>query len=74
MMKVTQRTGRTVGRLDGEGEDIVPIPGTRSPHRLAENAAAADAGLTPEDLRRIDEVLPGGAYGSRYPAAFMPQW
>jgi aryl-alcohol dehydrogenase-like predicted oxidoreductase len=60
--------------LLAHGDDIVPIPGTRSPHRMAENAAAADVELDPEDLQRIDEILPGGAYGSRYPAAFMPQW
>jgi aryl-alcohol dehydrogenase-like predicted oxidoreductase len=60
--------------LLAQGDDIVPIPGTRSPHRLAENAAAADVELTAADLRRIGEILPGGAYGSRYPAAFMPQW
>jgi aryl-alcohol dehydrogenase-like predicted oxidoreductase len=60
--------------LLAQGDDIVPIPGTRNPHRLAENVGAADVELTPEDLRRIDEALPDGAYGSRYPAAFMPQW
>ena len=60
--------------LLAQGDDIVPIPGTRSPQRVAENAAAADVELAPEDLRRIGEILPGGAYGSRYPAAFMPQW
>lgn len=60
--------------LLAQGDDIVPIPGTRSPHRVAENAAAADVELAPEDLRRIGEILPVGAYGSRYPAAFMPQW
>jgi len=60
--------------LLAQGDDIVPIPGTRSPYRLAENVAAADVELTAEDLKRIGDVLPSGAYGSRYPAAFMPQW
>jgi aryl-alcohol dehydrogenase-like predicted oxidoreductase len=60
--------------LLAQDDDIVPIPGTRNPSRLAENVAAADVELTPEDLRRIDEVVPGGAYGSRYPAMLMPQW
>jgi aryl-alcohol dehydrogenase-like predicted oxidoreductase len=60
--------------LLAQGDDIVPIPGTRSPHRMAENAAADNVELTAVDLRRIDEILPGGAYGSRYPAAFMPRW
>jgi aryl-alcohol dehydrogenase-like predicted oxidoreductase len=60
--------------LLAQGEDIVPIPGTRSPERLAQNVAAADLELTPEDLRRIDEVIPDGAFGSRYPEAMMPRW
>jgi aryl-alcohol dehydrogenase-like predicted oxidoreductase len=60
--------------LLAQGDDIVPIPGTRSPHRLAENVAAADVELSAEDLKRIGGILPDGAYGSRYPAAFMPTW
>ncbi|BBL80061.1 oxidoreductase [Rubrobacter xylanophilus] len=49
------------------GEDIVPIPGTKSRKRLEENAAAADIELTPEDLRRIEEAMPEGAVaGARY--------
>ena len=60
--------------LLAQGDDIVPIPGTRSPDRMAENAAAADVELTADDLARIHEILPDGAYGSRYPDAMMPQW
>ena len=60
--------------LLAQGEDIVPIPGTRSQTRLAENAAAADVTLDPADLARVDEILPHGALGSRYPAAMMPTW
>ncbi|HEY0719379.1 MAG TPA: aldo/keto reductase [Streptosporangiaceae bacterium] len=60
--------------LLAQGDDVVPIPGTRSPGRLAENAAAADVQLTADDLARIHEILPDGAYGGRYPAAMMPQW
>jgi aryl-alcohol dehydrogenase-like predicted oxidoreductase len=60
--------------LLAQGSDIVPIPGTRRPKRLAENAAAADVELSASELARIDEILPGGAYGSRYPQAMMPQW
>ena len=60
--------------LLAQGDDIVPIPGTRSLDRVAENSAAADVTLTPDDLRRIDVVLPDGAYGSRYPEGIMPQW
>jgi len=51
---------------------IVPIPGTTSLERLAENAAAADVVLTPADLARIDAVAPHAlAAGQRYPAATM---
>ncbi len=60
--------------LLAQGEDIVPIPGTRSPDRLAENVAAADVKMTADDLARVDEILPDGAFGSRYPEAMMPQW
>jgi aryl-alcohol dehydrogenase-like predicted oxidoreductase len=48
-----------------QGEDIVPIPGTKRRKYLEENAAAADVELTEDDLARIDEELPG-ATGDRY--------
>lgn len=60
--------------LLAQGEDIVPIPGTRNAGRLAENVAAADVTLTPEDLRRVQEILPHGSFGDRYPAMMMPSW
>ena len=60
--------------LLAQGEDIVPIPGTRSPERLAENAGAASVELTDADLARVAEILPEGAFGSRYPEAMMPKW
>ncbi|MEU6612010.1 aldo/keto reductase [Streptomyces shenzhenensis] len=60
--------------LLAQGDDIVPIPGTRSPQRLAENVAAAQVTLTPQDLDRIREILPHGAAGSRYHEAIMPNW
>jgi aryl-alcohol dehydrogenase-like predicted oxidoreductase len=48
---------------------IIPIPGTRSVDRLAENAAAADITLTAEELAAIDELAPkGAAVGDRYPS------
>jgi aryl-alcohol dehydrogenase-like predicted oxidoreductase len=59
--------------LLAQGDDIVPIPGTRSQSRLAENVAAADVGLTDDDLARVREILPEGSYGGRYPAAMMPE-
>ena len=55
-----------------QGEDIVPIPGTKRRKYLEENAGALDVELTPEDLGRIDEVAPkGAAAGTRYPEAMM---
>jgi len=47
---------------------IVPIPGTTKLHRLEENIAAADLGLTADDLREIDDALPE-AQGARYSEA-----
>lgn len=53
--------------LLAQGEDIVPIPGTKRRQYLEENVAAAEVTLTPEDLKRIEEVAPkGGAAGDRY--------
>jgi aryl-alcohol dehydrogenase-like predicted oxidoreductase len=71
--------GATVGQLAlawllAQGDDVVPIPGTRSAERLAENGGAADVVLTAEDLARVQEILPHGSYGDRYPAAMMPTW
>jgi aryl-alcohol dehydrogenase-like predicted oxidoreductase len=55
-----------------QGPDVVPIPGTKRRKYLEENAAALDVQLTPEDLRRIDEIAPKGvAAGERYPEAAM---
>ena len=55
-----------------QGEDIVPIPGTKRRKYLEENVAALDVKLTREELRRIDEVLPAGAAaGLRYPEEMM---
>jgi aryl-alcohol dehydrogenase-like predicted oxidoreductase len=54
--------------LLNEGEDVVPIPGTKRRKYLEENAAAAEIELTDEDLGRIDEAAPKGvAAGDRYP-------
>ena len=55
-----------------QGNDIVPIPGTKRRKYLQENIGALDVDLTSEDLERIDEVAPKDAFaGSRYPEAMM---
>jgi aryl-alcohol dehydrogenase-like predicted oxidoreductase len=53
-----------------QGEDIVPIPGTRRRARLEENAAAADVELTDDELRQIADALPA-ATGDRYGEPMM---
>jgi len=53
-----------------QGEDLVPIPGTRRIATLEQNIAATEIALTPEDLARIEAVFPkGAASGERYAAA-----
>jgi aryl-alcohol dehydrogenase-like predicted oxidoreductase len=50
-----------------QGEDIVPIPGTKRREYLEENVAAVEITLSDEDLRRIEEAAPkGAASGERY--------
>ena len=58
--------------LLAQGEDIIPIPGTKRLKYLEENVGALNVGLSPNDLRRIEEVAPKGvASGQRYPEAMM---
>ena len=55
-----------------QGNDIVPIPGTKRIKYLEQNAAAADVMLSQEDLARIEDVFPkDAAAGARYPEAMM---
>ncbi len=51
----------------GQGDDIVPIPGTKRVRYLEENVAAAGVELGPDDLARIEQAFPKGATaGERY--------
>ncbi|MBI1375891.1 MAG: aldo/keto reductase [Frankiales bacterium] len=65
--------GVTAGQLalawvQAQGDDVVPIPGTKRVAYLEENVAALDLELDADDLARIDEVAPpGAASGDRYP-------
>jgi aryl-alcohol dehydrogenase-like predicted oxidoreductase len=55
-----------------QGDDIVPIPGTKRRAYLEENIAALDVVLLPDDLAAIEEVAPRGvAAGNRYPDEHM---
>ena len=55
-----------------QGDDVVPIPGTKRRKYLEENAGALEIDLTIDDLRRLNEVFPSGAAaGDRYPEHMM---
>lgn len=60
--------------LLAQGDDIVPIPGSRRQERVAENTAAADVTLSAADLAVINEILPNGCFGNRYADGGMPVW
>ena len=75
MEELARDKGVTAGQLAlawvlHQGEDIVPIPGTKRRAYLEENAAAVDVELTADELRTIAEALPEVA-GTRYPEAMM---
>ena len=58
--------------LLAQGEDVIPIPGTKRRKYLDENVASLKVKLSTDDLRRIEEVAPKGAVsGLRYPEAMM---
>jgi len=58
--------------LLAQGDDVVPIPGTKHRQYLEENIGALEIDLTIEDLRRLNEVFPtGAAAGQRYPEHMM---
>ena len=75
--EVAEGKGITPGQLAlawllAQGDDIVPIPGTKRREYLEDNAGAADVTLTGEDLARIEEAMPrGSAAGERYSAQQM---
>lgn len=55
-----------------QGNDIVPIPGTKRTKYLEENVAALAVQLTPDELTQINELAPkGAAAGNRYPTQMM---
>ena len=70
--EVADGKGITPGQLVlawllAQGDDIVPIPGTKRRKYLEDNAGAADVTLTEDDLARIEEAMPrGSAVGERY--------
>jgi aryl-alcohol dehydrogenase-like predicted oxidoreductase len=75
--ELAERRGVTAAQLAlawvmAKGEDFVPIPGTKSPRRLEENAAAADIKLSPGDVEELDDaVSPEAVRGGRYAEEMM---
>jgi aryl-alcohol dehydrogenase-like predicted oxidoreductase len=75
--EVAKKKGCTPSQLAlawvlAQGNDIVPIPGTKRRKYLEENLGALRITLTPEELARIDEAAPkGAASGPRYPESMM---
>lgn len=75
--KMAQAKSATPGQLAlawvlAQGEDIVPIPGTKRRAYLEENVGALKVKLTQEELAEIDAVLPPGiTSGARYPEEGM---
>jgi aryl-alcohol dehydrogenase-like predicted oxidoreductase len=70
--ELAEQKGVTPGQLAlawvlAQGDDIVPIPGTKRVKYLEENVVAAEVELTAEELRELDEAFPpGAAAGDRY--------
>lgn len=60
--------------LLAQGDDIVPIPGTRSARRLEENVGSVEVDLTQADRGRIAAILPRRAFGARYPEEALWTW
>jgi aryl-alcohol dehydrogenase-like predicted oxidoreductase len=55
-----------------QGQDIIPIPGTRQEKYLRANAEAANISLSADDLAKLNALMPpGAAAGTRYPAPMM---
>jgi aryl-alcohol dehydrogenase-like predicted oxidoreductase len=74
---IAQRKSCTPGQLAlawllAQGQDIIPIPGTKRPERLAENLGALSVALSEADIAEISAAIPpGSAAGLRYPEAQM---
>jgi aryl-alcohol dehydrogenase-like predicted oxidoreductase len=70
--EIAAEKGVTAGQLAlswvlAQGDDVVPIPGTKHLTYLEQNVAASEVELGDEELRRIDEAAPAGAAaGDRY--------
>jgi aryl-alcohol dehydrogenase-like predicted oxidoreductase len=75
LRELAEKRGVTAGQLalawvHHQGDDVVPIPGTKRIKYIEENVAAADLELTADDLEAIENAAPAVA-GDRYPAEFL---
>jgi aryl-alcohol dehydrogenase-like predicted oxidoreductase len=62
----------TLAWLLAQGEDVIPIPGTKRKERLEENLGALQVRLTPAEIEHVSAAVPrGAASGTRYPAGNM---
>jgi len=74
---IANRRGVTPGQLAlawilAQGQDLVPIPGTKRRKYLEENAAAADIPLSPDEVVELEAAIPQGSVaGERYPERAM---
>jgi aryl-alcohol dehydrogenase-like predicted oxidoreductase len=77
VQEIAQHKGVTAGQLAlawvlAQGDDIVPIPGTKRRPYLEENIAAGKLVLSPAELAELAATFPKGiAAGERYPASMM---
>ena len=77
LQTIAERRGCTTAQLAlawvlAQGDDIIPIPGTKRAKYLEENAAAVDLRLSPADLAALDQAVPrGAAAGARYTEAAL---
>jgi aryl-alcohol dehydrogenase-like predicted oxidoreductase len=75
--EIAARLGCTAGQLAlawvlAQGQDVIPIPGTKRRTYLEENVGALEVKLGAAHLAELDSVFPAGAaIGERYPAAMM---
>jgi aryl-alcohol dehydrogenase-like predicted oxidoreductase len=77
VQELAARRGCTAGQLAlawvlAQGDDVVPIPGTKRRRYLEENVAALDVALAPAELAELASIFPAGAAaGLRYPENMM---
>jgi aryl-alcohol dehydrogenase-like predicted oxidoreductase len=77
LQRIAARLGATTAQvalawLLAQGEDIVPIPGTKQQKYLEQNVAAVDLVLTPADVAELSEAFrPGVGAGERYPTGYF---